>query len=164
MGTPEVEDLIDGVNWLVEHANVDRERIGTYGGSYGGFLTFMAMFNEPDLFQAGAALRPVSDWAHYNIGYTSNILNTPDIDPIAYRRSSPIYFAQGLQKPLLINAPMVDSNVFFVDVVRLVQRLIELEKQDFETAIYPVESHGFVQPSSWLDEYRRIYKLFETHL
>ena len=164
MGTPEIQDLEDGVNWLVENLDVDAKRVGTYGGSYGGFMTFMALFNSPDLFQAGAALRPVSDWAHYNHGYTSNILNTPDIDPIAYERSSPIYFAEGLEKPLLINAPMIDSNVFFVDVVRLVQRLIELEKQDFETAIYPVESHGFVQPSSWLDEYRRIYKLFETNL
>ncbi len=164
MGTPEVQDLQDGVDWLVENANVDRQRIGTYGGSYGGFLTFMSLFNEPDLFQAGAALRPVSDWAHYNTGYTANILNTPDVDPIAYEQSSPIYFAEGLTKPLLINAPMVDDNVFFVDVVRLVQRLIELEKQNFETAIYPVEPHGFVQPSSWLDEYRRIYKLFETNL
>ena len=164
MGTPEVEDLRDGVNWLVENANVDRQRIGTYGGSYGGFLTFMSMFNAPDLFQAGAALRPVSDWAHYNTAYTSNILNTPDVDPIAYRNSSPIYFAEGLEKTLLINAPMVDNNVFFVDVVRLVQRMIELEKTDFETAIYPVEPHGFVQPSSWLDEYRRIFKLFEENL
>lgn len=164
MGTPEVQDLKDGVNWLVENLDVDENRIGTYGGSYGGFLTFMALFTEPDLFQAGAALRPVSDWAHYNLPYTSNILNTPDMDPIAYERSSPIYFAEGLNKPLLMNAPMVDDNVFFVDVVRLVQRLIELEKVDFETAIYPVEPHGFVQPSSWLDEYRRIHKLFETHL
>lgn len=164
MGTPEVQDLKDGVEWLVENANVDRQRIGTYGGSYGGFLTFMALFNEPDLFQAGAALRPVSDWAHYNLPYTANILNTPDVDPLAYERSSPIYFAEGLTKPLLINAPMVDNNVFFVDVVRLVQRLIELEKENFETAIYPVEPHGFVQPSSWLDEYRRIHKLFETNL
>ncbi len=164
MGTPETQDLVDGVEWLVSNANVDRQRIGTYGGSYGGFMTFMALFTEPELFQAGAALRPVSDWAHYNHPYTSNILNTPDVDPIAYRRSSPIYFADGLQKPLLINAPMIDDNVFFVDVVRLVQRLIELEKEDFETAIYPVEPHGFVQPSSWLDEYRRIYKLFEQNL
>lgn len=164
MGTPEIQDLRDGVNWLVEHANVDRERIGTYGGSYGGFMTFMALFTQPDLFQAGAALRPVSDWAHYNDGYTSNILNRPQDDMIAYRRSSPIYFAEGLEKPMLINAPMIDDNVFFLDVVRLVQRMIELEKQDFETAIYPVEPHGFKQPSSWLDEYRRIYKLFETHL
>ena len=164
MGKPEVEDMRDGVNWLVENANVDRQRIGTYGGSYGGFLTLMSMFTEPDLFQAGSAIRLVSDWAYYNHGYTSNILNTPADDAIAYERSSPIYFAEGLEKPLLINAPMVDDNVFFQDTVRLVQRLIELEKQDFETAIYPVEPHGFVQPSSWLDEYRRIYKLFENNL
>ncbi len=164
MGKPEVEDMRDGVNWLVENVNVDRERIGTYGGSYGGFLTLMSMFTEPDLFQSGSALRLVSDWAYYNHGYTSNILNTPADDAIAYERSSPIYFAEGLEKPLLINAPMVDDNVFFQDTVRLVQRLIELEKQDFETAIYPVEPHGFVQPSSWLNEYRRIYKLFENTL
>lgn len=164
MGTPEIEDLVDGVEWLVKNAHVDRKRIGTYGGSYGGFMTFMALFKEPDLFQAGAALRPVSDWAYYNHPYTSNILNTPAIDPIAYERSSPIYFTQGLTKPLLINAPMVDDNVFFQDVVRLVQRLIEQEINHFETAIYPVEPHGFRQPSSWLDEYRRIYKLFEQEL
>ncbi|MEH8018471.1 prolyl oligopeptidase family serine peptidase [Rheinheimera muenzenbergensis] len=164
MGTPEIEDLADGVNWLVANANVDRNRIGTYGGSYGGFMTFMALFTQPELFQAGAALRPVSDWAYYNQPYTSNILNTPAIDPIAYERSSPIYFSQGLKKPLLINAPMVDDNVFFQDVVRLVQRLIEQENINFETAIYPVEPHGFRQPSSWLDEYRRIYKLFEQNL
>ena len=164
MGKPEVEDMRDGVNWLVENANVDRERVGTYGGSYGGFLTLMSMFTAPDLFASGSAIRLVSDWAYYNHGYTSNILNTPEDDAIAYERSSPIYFVEGLEKPLLINAPMVDDNVFFQDTVRLVQRLIELEKQDFETALYPVEPHGFVQPSSWLDEYRRIYKLFETTL
>lgn len=164
MGKPEVQDLRDGVNWLTANVDVDPQKIGTYGGSYGGFLTFMALFTAPDLFQAGAALRPVSDWAHYNFGYTSNILNTPTADPMAYERSSPIYFAEGLQKPLLIIAPMVDTNVFFQDTVSLVQRLIELEKVDFETAIYPVETHGFVEPTSWLDEYRRIYKLFEQNL
>ncbi len=164
MGKPELEDMRDGVNWLVNNANVDRNKIGTYGGSYGGFLTVMSLFKEPDLFQAGAALRLVSDWAYYNHGYTSNILNTPKDDAIAYEQSSPIYFAQGLQKPLLINAPMVDSNVFFEDSVRLMQRLIELEKKDVEIAIFPVESHGFKQPSSWLHEYRKILKLFETQL
>jgi len=164
MGKVEVEDMRDGVEWLTENANVDVERVGTYGGSYGGFLTLMSMFTDADLFASGSAIRLVSDWAYYNHGYTSNILNTPEDDAIAYERSSPIYFAEGLKKPLLINAPMVDDNVFFEDTVRLVQRLIELEKQDFETAIYPVEPHGFVQPSSWLNEYRRIYKLFEETL
>lgn len=164
MGKPEVEDLADGVAWLAAHRNVDAKRVGTYGGSYGGFLTFMALFTQPDLFAAGAALRPVTDWAHYNEGYTSNILNTPELDPEAYDRSSPIEYAANLTKPLLICHGMVDDNVFSLDTVRLVQRLIELKKENFETALYPVEPHGFVQPTSWLDEYRRIFKLFETHL
>ncbi len=164
MGTPEVEDLAAGIDYLVAGHGVDRERIGVYGGSYGGFVTFMAMFGRPELFAAGAALRPVTDWAHYNHGYTSNILNTPELDPEAYERSSPIEFAEGLRKPLLICTGMLDDNVLFQDSVRLVQRLIELGKEDWELAVYPAEAHGFVEPSSWLDEYRRILKLFETHL
>jgi dipeptidyl aminopeptidase/acylaminoacyl peptidase len=164
MGYPEVEDLEDGVAWLVANKSVDPKRIGTYGGSYGGFLTFMSLFRKPDLFAAGAALRPVTDWAFYNHEYTSNILNTPEVDPEAYRKSSPIEYAEGLTKPLLICTGMVDDNVFFQDSVRVVQRLIELKKEGFETAVYPVEPHGFRQPTSWLDEYRRIFKLFETHL
>ncbi|MEO2014967.1 MAG: alpha/beta fold hydrolase [Fuerstiella sp.] len=164
MGTPELEDLEDGVAWLSQEHNVDGKRVGVYGGSYGGFMTLMALFKKPRLFACGAALRPVTDWAHYNHGYTSNILNTPDEDPQAYEKSSPIYFAEGLQHPLLICHGMLDDNVFFKDTVRLVQRLIELEKQDWNVAVYPVEPHGFRQPSSWLDEYRRILKLFETHL
>ena len=164
MGSVELEDLRDGVDWLVDKHEVDRDRIGVYGGSYGGFLTLMALFNEPDLFAAGAALRPVTDWAHYNHGYTSRILNTPEIDPDAFRKSSPIEFAQGLKKPLLICAPMLDDNVFFQDSVRLVQRLIELEKEDWWIAPYPIEPHGFREPTSWLDEYRRIWALFERHL
>jgi dipeptidyl aminopeptidase/acylaminoacyl peptidase len=125
----------------------------------------MAMFTQPDLFAAGAALRPVTDWAHYNHGYTSNILNTPEVDPEAYRKSSPIEYAEGLEKPLLICHGMADDNVAFQDTVRLVQRLIELGKTEyFETAIYPVEAHSFKQPSSWTDEYTRIWRLFERTL
>jgi len=164
MGTPELEDLEDGVAWLVAEHGVDARRVGVYGGSYGGFLTMMALFKQPDLFACGAALRPVTDWAHYNHSYTANILNTPDIDPGAYERSSPIEFAEGLDKPLLICAPMVDDNVHFQDTVRLAQKLIELEKENWEVAIYPVEPHGFRRPSSWLDEYRRIFRLFDSYL
>ncbi|MEM7276945.1 MAG: prolyl oligopeptidase family serine peptidase, partial [Pseudomonadota bacterium] len=164
MGHPELEDFQDGVKYLTEQYNVDPKRIGIYGGSYGGFMTFMAMFRDPDLFAAGAALRPVVDWMHYNHGYTSNILNTPQIDPVAYQKSSPINFVEGLKNPLLIAVGMQDDNVFFQDSVLMVQRLIELEKQDFEMAVYPLDPHGFVHPSAWLDEYRRILKLFERHL
>ncbi|WP_300433833.1 S9 family peptidase [Christiangramia sp.] len=164
MGGKDLSDQVDGVQYLIENHDIDPEKVGIYGGSYGGFITLMAMFTEAETFKAGAALRSVTDWAHYNHGYTSNILNEPADDPIAYRQSSPIYFAEGLQGDLLIAHGMVDTNVHFQDVVRLSQRLIELGKEDWELAVYPVEGHGFVEPSSWEDEYERILELFNESL
>ncbi|MBN7812044.1 S9 family peptidase [Algoriphagus sp. H41] len=164
MGGKDLSDQVDGAKYLLAEHGVTPGKIGIYGGSYGGFITLMALFNHGDLFTSGAALRSVTDWAHYNHGYTANILNTPEEDPIAYRRSSPIYFAEGLQGNLLIAHGMVDVNVHFQDVVRLSQRLIELGKDNWEMAVYPVEDHGFVEPSSWTDEYKRILKLFNSTL
>lgn len=161
MGGRDLQDYVDASKHLQSTKNIDPERIFIYGGSYGGFITLMALFNEPAHFGGGAALRSVTDWAHYNHGYTSNILNTPAEDSLAYTRSSPIYFAEGLEDPLLIAHGMVDTNVHFQDVVRLAQRLIKLGKEDWEMALYPVESHGFQEPASWTDEYRRILKLIE---
>lgn len=164
MGGKDLSDHIDGAKFLVDKYGVDAERIGIYGGSYGGFITLMALFTEPNTFACGAALRAVTDWAHYNHPYTANILNTPVLDSLAYRRSSPIYHAEGLQNPLLILHGMVDTNVHYQDVVRLAQRLIELGKEQWEMAVYPVEDHGFIESSSWADEYKRIFRLFEQHL
>jgi dipeptidyl aminopeptidase/acylaminoacyl peptidase len=164
MGGKDLEDIVDGAKYLAAKEQVNPRRIGVYGGSYGGFITLMAMFTTPDVFAAGAALRPVTDWAHYNHGYTSNILNLPQKDAEAYRKSSPIYFAGGLKGALLICHGMVDTNVHFQDSVRLAQRLIELRKENWELAAYPVENHGFTQETSWADEYKRILKLFEDNL
>jgi dipeptidyl aminopeptidase/acylaminoacyl peptidase len=161
MGGLDLDDQIAGARWLVSTMHVDSNRIGIYGGSYGGFITLMALFTKPGVFAAGAALRPVTDWAHYNHPYTARILNEPQSDSVAYQRSSPIYFAQGLVGRLLICHGMVDDNVHFQDTARLIQRLIELGKQNWEVAVYPVEAHGFRRNDSWTDEYRRILKLFE---
>ena len=164
MGGKDLSDQVDGAKFLVDNYQVSLDKIGIYGGSYGWFITLMAMFTEPDVFAAGAALRSVTDWAHYNHGYTANILNTPVEDSLAFVKSSPIYYAEGLKGALLICHGMVDDNVHFQDVVRLAQRLIKLGKENWEFAVYPLERHSFVEPSSWTDEYKRIYKLFEENL
>jgi dipeptidyl aminopeptidase/acylaminoacyl peptidase len=164
MGGRDLLDHVDAAGWLVENEGVDADRVGIYGGSYGGFITLMALFTRPEQFRSGAALRSVTDWAHYNHGYTSRILNRPQDDPEAYRRSSPIYFAEGLEGDLLIAHGMLDVNVHFQDVVRLVQRLIELKKTGWELAVYPVEDHAFARAESWIDEYRRVLGLFERTL
>ncbi len=164
MGGRDLQDFIDAKKFLVENHKIDPKRVGIYGGSYGGFITLMGLFTTPDEFKCGAALRSVTDWAHYNHEYTSNILNYPETDPEAYRKSSPINFAENLKNPLLILHGMVDDNVQFQDVVRLNQRLIELGKTNWEMAVYPIEQHSFTESYSWFDEYRRIFELFEKEL
>jgi dipeptidyl aminopeptidase/acylaminoacyl peptidase len=160
MGGRDLQDEVDASRYLTATYGIPANRIGIYGGSYGGFMTLMALFTAPDYFGAGAALRSVTDWAHYNNGYTSAILNLPQDDTLAYHQSSPIYYAQGLRAPLLMAHGMVDTNVNYEDIVRLTERLIELGKTGWELASYPVESHGFIRPDSWTDEYTRIFSLF----
>jgi dipeptidyl aminopeptidase/acylaminoacyl peptidase len=164
MGGKDLTDNLDAANYLVKNYGINPKSVGIYGGSYGGFITLMAMFTTPDVFAAGAALRSVTDWANYNNGYTSDILNEPYNDSLVYIRSSPIYYASGLKNHLLMCHGMVDQNVHFQDIVKLTQRLIELKKDNWELAVYPMENHDFEEPTSWTDEYKRIFKLFETVL
>ncbi|MEM6289478.1 MAG: prolyl oligopeptidase family serine peptidase, partial [Bacteroidota bacterium] len=161
MGGRDLQDYVDASRYLNDAFGIDPERVAIYGGSYGGFLTLMALFTEAEHFGAGAALRSVTDWAHYNDTYTRNILNTPQRDPEAFERSSPIEFASGLEDPLLMTHGLVDDNVQPQDIFRLSQRLIEMGKRDWELAIAPVEPHGYVEPTSWADKLHRILDLIE---
>ncbi|KAF2515056.1 S9 family peptidase [Flavobacterium zhairuonense] len=164
MGGKDLSDHLDGKKLLVEKYGIDANRVGIYGGSYGGFITLMGMLTTPGEFASGAALRSVTDWAHYNHGYTGNILNFPETDPQAYKKSSPIYFADNLKGNLVMLHGMVDDNVEYKDIVRLSQRFIELEKKNWSLASFPVESHGFKETYSWIDEYGRILNLFNSTL
>jgi dipeptidyl aminopeptidase/acylaminoacyl peptidase len=164
MGGKDIDSAVAAAKWLVANQGIDPRRVGIYGGSYGGFFTLMALFKHPGVFAAGAALYPVTDWMHYNHPYTSNILNLPYEDEEAYRQSSPIYYANGLQDRLLILHGMHDQNVHYQDTIRLVQRLIELKKSGWELATMPVEDHGWRNEFSRLDSYRRILALFEEVL
>ena len=164
MGGKDLSDQIDGKKYLVDNLNIDTNRVGIYGGSYGGFITLMGMLTTPGEFKSGAALRSVTDWAHYNHGYTGNILNFPETDPLAYKKSSPIYFADNLKGELLMLHGMVDNNVEYKDIIRLSQRFIELGKKNWTLASFPVEAHGFKETYSWVDEYSRILNLFNKSL
>ncbi|WP_166923873.1 S9 family peptidase [Flavobacterium poyangense] len=164
MGGKDLSDHLDGKKYLVDNLGIDANRVGIYGGSYGGFITLMGMLTTPGEFASGAALRSVTDWAHYNHGYTGNILNFPETDPEAFKKSSPIYFAENLKGNLLMLHGMVDDNVEYKDIVRLSQRFIELEKKNWTLASFPVEAHSFKETYSWIDEYSRILNLFNTTL
>lgn len=168
LGGKDYEDHIDAIDHMVRNYAVDQKRIGTYGGSYGGFMAGMLVMRAPERIAAAAALRPVFDWKNYyaaNPGYTAQRLGFPEKNPEAYKRSSPISYADQLQKPLLILHGMSDDNVHVQDSIQMMEKLIRLGKtQYFEAMLYPSENHGFVRPESWADEYERILGFFERHL
>ncbi|MCC7159152.1 MAG: S9 family peptidase [Ignavibacteria bacterium] len=168
MGYWEVSDYISGVNYLSSQGIINKNKVGIYGGSYGGFITLMAMFQHGEVFKCGVALRAVASWLNY---YRSNKwfivsrlgdLDKDDVEDI-YKNSSPVTYAAGLSGPLLLTHGMLDDNVFFQDMVQLTQKLIDLKK-DFEVMIYPKENHSFYKQTSWLDQYKRIWKFFEKNL
>jgi dipeptidyl aminopeptidase/acylaminoacyl peptidase len=168
LGGHDYQDHLDGIAHAVQNFSVDPQRVGVYGGSYGGFMAEMLAMRAPDRVACAAALRPVADWRNYYASspiYTAERLGFPDRNPEAYRRSSPISYANELRRPLLLLHGMVDDNVHFQDTVQLVQRLIDLGKTEyFEVMFYPRENHTFQQPEGWADEYERILRFFDRHL
>ena len=167
LGGKDYEDELDAIDYAVKNYAVDAKKIGVYGGSYGGFMAEMLAFRT-DKIACAAALRPVADWKNYYYSspiYTAERLGFPDKNPEGYKRSSPISYAEKLDKPLLILHGLVDDNVPAQDSMQLVEKLIRLEKTNyFDEMIYPSESHGFVRPTSWTDEYTRILNFFEKNL
>lgn len=163
MGQKDVDGAVAAARWLARTEGVDSTRIGIYGVSYGGFMTLMALFRYPGVFAAGISAAGVTDWAHYSDSWTSRILNRPHEDPDAYRLSSPIYHAEGLDDALLIQHGLLDGNVQFQDAARLEQRLIELEK-DFEVIYYPLEEHVIAAEPALYDFQKRLVAFFERHL
>lgn len=168
MGYWEVSDYISGINYLSNQGIINKDKVGIYGGSYGGFITYMSMFRHPEIFKAGVALRAVGNWKlyfHSNKWYTLarlGNLNEKDVEQY-YDISSPITYAENLQGHLLMTHGMLDDNVFFQDMVQMTQKLLE-HKKNFEVMIYPKEGHGFHMQVSWLDQYKRIYNWFEKYL
>ncbi|MCY3003996.1 MAG: S9 family peptidase, partial [Planctomycetota bacterium] len=155
LGKLELEDIGAVVDELARRGAIDPTRVACYGGSYGGFLTLMALFKEPERWAGGAALRSVTDWRTYHPGYTQPRLGRPSTHPEAYVASSPIDHAQNLKDPLLLLHGMVDSNVFAQDTIRLMEKLIDLGL-DFDAMLYPSQNHAFEDGMHWLDEYKRI--------
>jgi dipeptidyl aminopeptidase/acylaminoacyl peptidase len=164
MGDRDVKSAVAAIPVLQQRYGVNPRKVGLFGCSYGGFFTLMALFQHPGVFQGGVAQCSVTDWAHYNHGYTARILNgAPVDDTTAYKVSSPINFAEGLQDRLILQHGLVDGNVQYQDAVRLVQRMMELGK-DFEFVTYPIDAHGWGTRWARIDSQRRMMKLWDEVL
>ncbi|KPP99705.1 MAG: dipeptidyl aminopeptidase/acylaminoacyl-peptidase family protein [Bacteroidetes bacterium HLUCCA01] len=167
MGHYELQDVIDGMDLVARDGYIDVNRVGVYGGSYGGFMTLYALSHAPDRFHVGAALRKVTNWENYywaNPWYTGPRLGHPERDSLHYARSSPLTFADSLSRPVLLLHGLIDDNVGFQDAMQYVDRLIKSGNEEFDLMVFPSERHSFTQPAMWYDQYRRIFHYFEEHL
>jgi dipeptidyl-peptidase-4 len=144
-GKQELEDQEMGVRHLISLGFVDAERIGIHGWSYGGFMTLYALLNAPDLFRAGIAGAPVTDWRLYDTIYTERYLGLPSENEEGYRLSSPVHQAGQLKAKLMMAANFGDDNVLFQNTFRMMNALTQAGKQ-FEMRIYPQKTHGVSGP------------------
>lgn len=145
LGVQELEDIKDAVAWLKrERPFVDGNRIGMAGHSYGGFLTAYCMTHS-DLFAAGIAGAPVTDWRDYDSIYTERFMLTPQENPEGYDASSVVRAAKDLHGRLLLLHGAIDDNVSVRNTMRLVHALQQADK-DFELMLYPSSRHGIFGP------------------
>ena len=143
-GRPGARRHQDAINWLKQKPYVDGSRIGMAGHSYGGYITSYAMTHS-DLFAAGIAGAPVTDWRDYDSIYTERYMGLPQDNPEGYNVSSVVRAAGKLHGKLLILHGVIDDNVSLRNTMRLVEALQDANK-DFELMIYPSSRHGIFGP------------------
>jgi dipeptidyl-peptidase-4 len=141
LGRYELEDQLAGVGYLQTLPYVDADRIGIWGWSYGGYMTLMALFKAPDIFKAGVAVAPVTDWRLYDAIYTERYMKLPADNEDGYRESSPIHFVDGFEGKLLVMHGDADDNVHAQHTFQLAEKMIDAGK-DFDLMIYPRKTHG----------------------
>lgn len=164
LGIIDSDELADTADFFCKQPYVDPERIGIWGGSYGGFLTLMAMSRHPGVFHTGIAWKSVTEWKNYYEWYTSQRLGLPDENQDVYKETSPLSHIKNLQGNLLLVAGMQDDNVLFQDTVWVIQKLIENGKY-FDLMIYPRDDHGLtLRHESLPDLMERIAAYFEDKM
>jgi dipeptidyl aminopeptidase/acylaminoacyl peptidase len=156
VGKPQVEDLVDTVNYLVEHQGVDKSRIGIHGWSFGGFQTQMCMYTEPDVFQVGIAGAGPTEWENYNSWYTRHTIGKSEPGKATLKEFSLLPLAKNLKGHLLLVHGMEDSNVLYQDTVRVYRELLKAGKETLvELFLDPTGGHGLGGDVKTLSRYKK---------
>ncbi len=141
MGRMECEDAIEAAKWLGKQSWVDKERIGIWGWSFGGYLSTLSLLKGNDVFKMAIAVAPVMNWRYYDNIYTERYLGLPQDNAKGYDENSPLNFADRLQGNYLLIHGTGDDNVHFQNSAEMVDRLENAGKQ-FEFRIYPNKNHS----------------------
>lgn len=141
LGYWEAHDHIEAAKYLSSLGYVDKDRIGIWGWSYGGYMALLTLFKGADYFKAGVSVAPVTHWKFYDTIYTERFMQTPQLNPEGYEVSSPLTYIKDYKGKLLLIHGTADDNVHFQNAVVMVDELIKNNKQ-FETMFYPEKDHG----------------------
>jgi dipeptidyl-peptidase-4 len=163
LGEVEVADQVLGAHWLAAQGYVDPARIGVWGWSYGGYMALMLMFKAPEVFRAGVAGAPVTDWTLYDTHYTERYLDRPQENAAGYASSSVLSYAQDLKGKLLVMHGMADDNVLFLHSTKLLRRLQDLGKP-FDVMFYPGAKHGLIRQHDGRHAYATIRRFFDENM
>ncbi len=140
-GPRQLEDQKAGIEHLISMGFVDPTRIGIHGWSFGGYMTLYSLLHAPNLFRAGVAGAPVTDWRNYDTIYTERYMGLPAENSDAYHRSSPVHYAGELRASLLLVHDFEDDNVLFQNTMQMASALQKAGKR-FEMMVYPLKTHG----------------------
>lgn len=141
LGKYETEDQIAAARYLGTLPYIDAKRIGIFGWSYGGYLSSLCLFKGNDVFKAGIAVAPVTNWKWYDSAYTERYMRTERENAKGYQQNSPVYFADQLKGSYLLVHGLADDNVHFQHTAEMAKALVDANKQ-FETYFYTNKNHS----------------------
>jgi dipeptidyl-peptidase-4 len=163
LGKYEVEDQIQAAKQLGTLSYVDKNRIGIWGWSYGGFMSSNCILKGNDVFKMAIAVAPVTSWRFYDTIYTERYMQTPQENPTGYDLNSPLNFADQLKGKFLLIHGSADDNVHVQNSMRLINQLVNHNKQ-FDWAIYPDKNHGIYGGNTRLQLYTKMTNFIEQSL
>lgn len=163
LGKYETIDQIEAAKYLGGLKYCDPERIGIFGWSYGGYMSSLCLLKGNDVFKAGIAVAPVTNWKWYDSIYTERYMRTEEENPEGYRDNSPVNFANQLKGNYLLVHGMGDDNVHFQNTAEMANALIAANKQ-FDTYFYPNRNHGISGGNTRLHLYTKMTSFLNDHL
>ncbi|MEK6286296.1 MAG: DPP IV N-terminal domain-containing protein [Acidobacteriota bacterium] len=150
LGVPEIDDQAAGVKALRERPYVDKNRVGIFGTSYGGYASALAILRYPDVFQAASASSPPTSWYHYDTIYTERYMWIPQENKEGYEAGNAINFADKLKGRLMIYYGTADNNVHPNNAMQLIQALQKAGKS-FEVQVGPDLGHSGLRPDRMME-------------
>lgn len=163
LGVKEAKDQVETANYFNKQSYVDKGRIGIWGWSFGGYMTIMSMSEGSNVFKAGVAVAPVTDWKYYDSVYAERFMRTPQENADGYTASSAFTRAANLSGNLLIMHGMADDNVHFQNVAEYGEHLVQIDKQ-FDMQVYTNRNHSIYGGNTRYHLFTRLTNFFKKNL